>query len=179
MNMYGVSTPSLHHYPHSLAGGYGLHAAQGLHQRSSLASMYSGSGLGYSPTDWGLGSTSHMGSTTGSGLLGHRDRREYLSCAVNSSSPLTAGGLAASSAGSGYTMATPAVASTYPGINPYTVPTGYGDKLGSHIPGLSLTASDPSQKENSSLHLHCPDDSPDKSGKNLIHCTFLTIINYR
>ena len=87
--------------------------------------MYGSTGLaGYSPGDWGLSSAGMAASSQGAGLLGHRDRsREaaYLSCAVNSTSPLAAGGLAASSTHTAaYTPATPAVASTYPGLSPYT-----------------------------------------------------------
>ena len=91
--MYGMGSSSFAHYP-AIAGSYpGLSSGSypgltsGL-QRSSLASMYSGSSIaGYSHGDWSLhaGSAVGMGVPSGSFLRGDA-HREYLSCAAASSS---------------------------------------------------------------------------------------------
>ena len=77
--LYGMGGPSLHHYPHhGFTGNYGL-------QRPSFTSMYTGSSLGYTPSDWSL-RTGSMGMGVSGSFLRTDHHREYLSCAVASGS---------------------------------------------------------------------------------------------
>lgn len=166
--MYGVSTPSLHHYPHpGLTTNYGLSQA-GLQRSSTL--MYGGTSL-YSPSDWGI----HTGHTpASSGLLSRAEHhpahhREYLSCAAaaaaaaaSGSSPLGLG----SHQAAGYSTT---AGYHHPGMGGYG--SGY-DKI-QQIPGcgpatnglhhsssLGIPGCDSPQKENTSSMNNHSDKSP-------------------
>ena len=122
-------------YPHSLTSSYGL--PQSFHQRSSLASMYSGTSLGYTPSDWATGLHPGSAAASAAGLL-HRDRREYLSCSVNPTAGLGAPTTA------GYTTGATA-GGTYPGLGAYSgaVPTYPGvERLGATAPTAGLSPGD-------------------------------------
>ena len=147
--MYSVSAPTLHHYPHSLTGNYGL--PQGLQRPSpaTLASMYGGAGLGYSPSDWGLAGHNSM---SGGGNLS-RDHpyphREYLSCAaaaaaasVSNSTPLSLTHHSSHQAGSSYSTS-----ACYPGVGPSVHYGGTYEKLS--LPSSLPTCASP-LKENGS-----------------------------
>ncbi|KAK2144976.1 hypothetical protein LSH36_714g01019 [Paralvinella palmiformis] len=128
--MYGMAASGLHHYPHhpgALSGNYGFSQA---FQRSSasLASMYSGTGLGYSPGEWGI--------TTPGGppYLSRSHHQDYLNnCAgsIPGSNPLSLSSGAPGthqqtpkSQGLGSHSIQPQTGQTFPGVvSPLVYPT--------------------------------------------------------
>ncbi len=153
--MYGVTAPTLHHYPHSLSGNYHPLSAQGLQRTSTLASMYGTGSLGYGTSDWGsLAAAAHHHSTAGMASSNHgllsRDHREYLPCAAAAAAVATSntGGLPLST----HSNYVSAMSLPYPVPNLYTACKTETSPI--HI---STNPSD-SQKENSVdiHHAHSP-----------------------
>lgn len=88
--LYGMSAPTLHHYPHSLPGGYGL--GQSLQRHSPFSSVYGGTGLGYSYQDWSSAHASAGFNLNGtyngtSSFLSSRDSNNFSSVNASRSSP--------------------------------------------------------------------------------------------
>lgn len=73
---------SLHHYGPSLASSYGFSPT--LQRPTALTSMYGGSSVGYSPSDWGF--SHHPHGTAAAAFYAAREPHDYLpSCAGSTS----------------------------------------------------------------------------------------------
>lgn len=92
--LYGMNAPTLHHYPHSFSGTYGL--APSFQRQTPFSSMYGTGSLGTSglayahqTTDWGFNHSGTNINASGN-IVTSRDTHEYFpsSCQVSLAAPV-------------------------------------------------------------------------------------------